>query len=73
MVSDNSEQMANTLLLKNRNSDVKVQIVPMQAKTLTHLPKRPKVDLAFSDLSYTVIQGSSKYISLNFFIYNLTH
>ncbi|XP_044747965.1 ATP-binding cassette sub-family G member 4 isoform X1 [Coccinella septempunctata] len=58
MVSNNTEEMANTLLLKNRNSDVKVQIVPMQAKTLTHLPKRPKVDLAFSDLSYTVIQGS---------------
>lgn len=68
MVSDNSKEMANTLLLKNRNSDVKVQIVPMQAKTLTHLPKRPKVDLAFSDLSYTVVQGSSKYTPNEFLL-----
>ncbi|KAL3266097.1 hypothetical protein HHI36_010283, partial [Cryptolaemus montrouzieri] len=58
MVTEKSGEMSNTLLLKNRNSDVKVQIVPLQAKTLSHLPKRPKVDLAFSDLSYTVVQGS---------------
>lgn len=50
-----------TFLLKNRSPDVKVQIVPSQPKKLTHLPERPKVDLAFSDLQYTVRQGRSKY------------
>lgn len=50
------------LLLKNRNPDVKVQITPAQPKTLTHLPKRPKVDLAFTNLTYTVRQGKRKYI-----------
>lgn len=57
-----NELSPDSFLLKNRSSDVyKVQIVPCQQKTLTHLPKRPKVDLAFSDLTYTVKQGKSKY------------
>jgi ABC-type dipeptide/oligopeptide/nickel transport system ATPase component len=47
----------DNLLLKNRSSDYKVQIQPLQQKTLTHLPQRPKVDLAFSNLNYTVKQG----------------
>lgn len=41
---------------KNSNA-VKLQIVPAQKKTITHLPKRPPVDLAFSDLTYTVREG----------------
>lgn len=49
-----------SLLLKNRSPDVKVQITPAQPKKLTHLPERPKVDLAFSNLTYTVRQGKSK-------------
>lgn len=57
----------DTLLLQNRR-EVKVQIQPHAQKTLTHLPKRPKVDLAFTDLSYTVKQGKSKY-SLFIYIY----
>ncbi|KAK9871011.1 hypothetical protein WA026_009971 [Henosepilachna vigintioctopunctata] len=64
MVTEDSQEMSNTVLLKNRNSDVKVQITPLQTKTLSHLPKRPKVDLAFSDLSYTVIQGSKPKVIL---------
>ncbi|XP_063912122.1 ATP-binding cassette sub-family G member 4 [Zophobas morio] len=47
----------NFLLNNNRSSDYKVQITPAQPKTLTHLPQRPKVDLAFSNLKYTVKQG----------------
>lgn len=44
----------------NRNSETKVQITPLQPKTLSHLPKRPEVDLSFHDLSYTVPQGNKK-------------
>lgn len=51
---------ANNILLQNRNATVNVQIVPCQPKTLTHLPKRPKVDLTFSELTYTVKQNKSK-------------
>ncbi|GLV33102.1 uncharacterized protein CBL_10449 [Carabus blaptoides fortunei] len=48
------------ILNNNRKgSAVKVQITPIQPKTLTHLPKRPKVDLAFTDLKYTVRQGKN--------------
>lgn len=49
---------ANGILLQSRKgSAVKLQIVPMQPKTITHLPKRPPVDLAFSDLTYKVREG----------------
>jgi hypothetical protein len=46
-----------------RPSSVKVTITPCQPKTLSHLPKRPPVDIAFSDLMYTVTEGakSSEY------------
>ncbi|KAJ8922661.1 hypothetical protein NQ315_007693 [Exocentrus adspersus] len=54
----------DNLLLKNRSPDVKVQIAPTQPKKLTHLPKRPKVDLAFSNLTYTVRQGKKDKIIL---------
>lgn len=49
--------------LLNDNRQVKAQIVPMQTKTLQHLPKRPAVDLAFHNLTYRVKEGgkSSKY------------
>lgn len=56
----------DSLLLKNRSPDVKVQITPAQPKKLTHLPERPKVDLAFSNLTYTVPQGKSKYLVTDF-------
>ncbi|CAF4846546.1 unnamed protein product [Pieris macdunnoughi] len=35
----------------------KVNIAPTHHKTLTHLPKRPPVDLAFTDLTYNVQEG----------------
>ncbi|XP_018565251.1 ATP-binding cassette sub-family G member 4 isoform X1 [Anoplophora glabripennis] len=54
----------DNLLLKNRSPDVKVQITPAQPKKLTHLPERPKVDLAFSNLTYTVRQGKKDKIIL---------
>lgn len=43
---------------------VRVQIIPSQPKTLSHLPHRPAVDLAFNNLTYRVKEGrsGSKYI-----------
>ncbi|KAK5643310.1 hypothetical protein RI129_007155 [Pyrocoelia pectoralis] len=56
---------SDNILLQTRNSsDVKVQIVPCQPKTLTHLPQRPKVELSFSDLTYTVQQNKSSKVIL---------
>lgn len=54
----------DNILLEPRKGSVQIQITPAQPKTLTHLPKRPKVDLAFSELKYTVRQGKG-----TFFIY----
>ncbi|GAB1863239.1 ATP-binding cassette sub-family G member 1 [Camponotus japonicus] len=48
----------NRVLFQSRkNSMVRLQIVPAQPKTITHLPKRPPVDLAFTDLTYKVREG----------------
>ncbi|XP_046664043.1 ATP-binding cassette sub-family G member 4-like isoform X4 [Homalodisca vitripennis] len=44
-------------LVPDRKGSVKVTITPCQPRTLTHLPKRPPVDIAFSDLTYTVKEG----------------
>lgn len=55
MVEDDS---ANSLLNANRKSGAfKLQIVPVQPKTLSHLPTRPAVDLAFHNLTYSVREG----------------
>lgn len=49
---------ANGILLQPRKgSVVRLQIAPIQQKTITRLPKRPPVDLAFDDLTYTVREG----------------
>ena len=67
------EDDGNGILLQSRkNSVVRLQIVPAKQKTITHLPKRPPVDLAFTDLTYKVREGrkSSKYQS--FFLLQLT-
>lgn len=50
-------------ILSDRKGSLKVTITPAQHKTLTHLPKRPPVDLAFTDLMYRVHEGrkSSEY------------
>lgn len=52
-------------IISDRKGSLKVTITPAQHKTLTHLPKRPPVDLAFTDLTYKVQEGrkSSKYFS----------
>lgn len=48
----------NSLIGDNRKSGaVRLQIVPAQPKTLSHLPSRPAVDLAFHDLVYSVREG----------------
>ncbi|XP_047530050.1 ATP-binding cassette sub-family G member 4 isoform X2 [Vanessa atalanta] len=50
--------MDSKFLLNNFGEDsLKVTITPAQPKTLTHLPKRPPVDLAFTDLTYRVQEG----------------
>lgn len=51
-------------MISDRKGSLKVTITPAQHKTLTHLPKRPPVDLAFTDLTYKVQEGrkSSEYI-----------
>lgn len=43
-----------------KSGSVKVTITPCQPKTLSHLPKRPPVDIAFADLEYTVFEGTKK-------------
>lgn len=53
-------ETSENLLLQNRSGDVRLQIVPALQKKLTNLPKRPPVDLAFSDLTYTVKQGKGE-------------
>lgn len=58
-------ETSENVLFQNRSSEVRVQIVSSQPKKLTHLPKRPPVDLAFSDLTYTVRQGKGE---LNFLL-----
>lgn len=63
----------NENLIDDRKSGaVKLQIVPSQPKTLTHLPKRPPVDLAFHDLVYSVREGrrNRKYFSM-FFLFQI--
>ncbi|XP_021201244.3 ATP-binding cassette subfamily G member 4 isoform X2 [Helicoverpa armigera] len=50
--------MDNVYILNNlRKGSLKVTITPAQHKTLTHLPKRPPVDLAFTELTYKVQEG----------------
>lgn len=60
MIIENDGGVDSILLEPRKSSAVKIQITPAQPKTLTHLPNRPKVDLAFTDLKYTVRQGKSK-------------
>ncbi|XP_046739749.1 ATP-binding cassette subfamily G member 4 [Diprion similis] len=48
---------SNGILLQPSKGSVRLQIVPAQPKTITHLPARPPVDLAFTDLTYRVREG----------------
>ncbi|XP_014213278.1 ATP-binding cassette sub-family G member 4 [Copidosoma floridanum] len=53
-----AEDDGNGILLESRkNSVVRLQIVPVKTKTITHLRKRPPVDVAFADLTYKVREG----------------
>lgn len=45
---------------RKSSATVKVTITPAQPRTLSHLPKRPPVDIAFSDLTYAVTEGRKK-------------
>ncbi|KAH0951022.1 hypothetical protein HN011_009710 [Eciton burchellii] len=55
--STDDDTNGGILLQSRKNSAVRLQIVPAQPKTITHLPKRPSVDLAFTDLTYKVREG----------------
>ncbi|XP_025986553.1 ATP-binding cassette sub-family G member 1 isoform X2 [Solenopsis invicta] len=60
MVEGGKNSMQNGLLsngINRKGSAVRLQIVAAQPKTITHLPKRPPVDLAFTDLMYKVREG----------------
>lgn len=60
----------NENLIDDRKSGaIKLQIVPAQPKTLSHLPTRPPVDLAFHDLVYSVREGrrNRKFFPILFF------
>lgn len=69
MAEDNNLIIADT---NGRKGDqVKLQIVPTQPKpTLSHLPNRPAVDLAFHNLTYRVKEGrkSSEYPTVNYLL-----
>ena len=41
------------------SASTKIQIVPATPKTLSHLPSRPAVELAFTNLAYRVKEGRS--------------
>ncbi|XP_014599215.1 PREDICTED: ATP-binding cassette sub-family G member 1 isoform X1 [Polistes canadensis] len=57
------DDSSNGILLHSRKSStVRLQIVPSQPKTITHLPKRPPVNLAFSNLVYKVQEGQKNNI-----------
>lgn len=64
MVDDSA--INNNLIDDRRSNSVRVQIVPASTVvaaspasplTLSHLPQRPAVDLAFHNLSYRVKEG----------------
>lgn len=61
MKVDKEVSLAGTVdtkpIISTRKGSLKVTITPAQHKTLTHLPKRPPVDLAFTDLTYKVQEG----------------
>lgn len=57
-LNDLSDDRKN-LVGASKSSSTKIQIVPAQPKTLSHLPSRPAVELAFRDLTYRVKEGRS--------------
>lgn len=57
---DGTNQISSVTVSSRGGASVKIAITPCQPKTLTNLPKRPPVDIAFSDLTYTVAEGKKK-------------
>ena len=49
----------NLVGTSDSSGSTKIQIVQAQPKTLSHLPTRPKIELAFKDLAYRVKEGRS--------------
>lgn len=66
------QSISNNLISAERKSNAtRIQIVPSTPKTLSHLPTRPAVDLAFHNLTYRVKEGrknSEYYFFLFYFI-----
>lgn len=58
-LNDLSDNDRKNLVGASGSSSTKIQIVPAQPKTLTHLPQRPAVELAFRNLTYRVKEGRS--------------
>lgn len=59
-LNDLSNDDKNNLVGTSGSSvSTKIQIVPAQPKTLTHLPTRPSLELAFKNLAYRVKEGRS--------------
>ena len=54
---DEEYNNGTSLLGNNKPTTVKVQIVPSHPKSLSHLPARPAVNLAFHNLTYRVKEG----------------
>lgn len=57
-VKQDGRLIIDPVSVDRKSGAVKVTITPCQPKTLSHLPKRPPVDIAFSDLMYTVTEGT---------------
>lgn len=70
-----STASAKPAIVSDRKGSLKVAIPQVQHKTLTHLPTRPPVDLAFTDLTYRVQEGrkSSKLLVKLYYIYSIPH
>ncbi|KOB64619.1 ATP-binding cassette transporter subfamily G [Operophtera brumata] len=58
-------------IISDRKGSLKVTMMPPQHKTLTHLPKRPPVDLAFTDLTYKVQEGRKSRIQPKFELFKM--
>lgn len=56
-LNDLSDDRKN--LVGGGGPSARIQIVPATPKTLSHLPSRPAVELAFQDLAYRVREGRS--------------